>query len=986
MKKYLLSLLLILAYSPFLLQAQTTQAENNQSLTISSKITENEYALRTIKTILDNNQITGIETLLKQMPVTAEDITSKTTLLQSQKITIRQVKETETLAEAISKKMMQLTEQQQNLTAGRKQLQNIHQTIIGLEQLLKNPISQASISEQDKEKVNAFTQSIKQLEQEFSQRNEHLQQTLKQLQSSHQLLEQWYGSLSQYLDSSALEKNQAQTITELNKQMKTYQNKVDSVQERLFAEKSSLSLAEIEKLQYDIYENKTLAWLTKLDIELIQAIGQPFIIQKPELGNLSALSLPQLEQSAQVTEQVFTQLNDLQERLKAKQEEFKQYKELVGESKYLPAGFIQRQKAISYQKLQLKKRPKQLNHLITDKKQKQLFTRDGLYVDNHLAISIRNIGDSLVQVVYQIKISFQTLWRQILLYPYKILGLILLALGFAFIVVKLFSYLVATQKDEGMGMVDTLKKIAHVVRNQAYWVTFCLLITASVRVSEIPYPSDGIIRLIAYTFLALLLWVEIGTLSNKTNFFIHQFFRLRSIIATILAISVLLYGVAYMSSVEKSIVELYEKLLMLALAVFVWEYKKDLDNSLLREKEKPANKVYQLYLRALGMLPWLVIVTCLLSLLGFGKLAWLILSYIGFIILYLVGVTVGFVVINYLRKKLKLYSIKKFEHGAFVAQDIVSPLSMIAKMVWFLLATTVLFGVVGWDSNSYLIALLLYILGYVLFSFGKTAITPMTIILFILAIYFIFRLAKWFRTFGYHWLYSRVGDLGVRSSLSIFSQYLVVLAGVLITLNILGIDLTSLAVFAGALGVGIGLGLQDIAKNFISGILLLIERPLRSGDWVAIDGSEGIIKSIGMRAITMETFDKQEVIIPNGHAINNSFTNYTHSNSVTRTVLYIGAGYDSVPEKVIQTLSDAIGQTEGVLKDPEHKVVMWEYADSSINYRIQYYINVDNTHKWTVKTAVLKAIWHAFKAEGIEIPFPQRDIHFRDLLTTKTIE
>lgn len=195
-----------------------------------------------------------------------------------------------------------------------------------------------------------------------------------------------------------------------------------------------------------------------------------------------------------------------------------------------------------------------------------------------------------------------------------------------------------------------------------------------------------------------------------------------------------------------------------------------------------------------------------------------------------------------------------------------------------------------------------------------------------------------------------------------------------------------MAVFAGALGVGVGLGLQDIAKNFISGILLLIERPLRSGDWVAIDGSEGTVKSIGMRAITIETFDNQEVIIPNGNAISNSFTNYTHSNSLIRTVLYVGAGYTCDPEKVIQILNQILSHTDAILTEPRHQVVMWEYADSSINYRIQYYIDLNNTGLWETKTAVLKAIWYAFKANDIEIPFPQRDINFRNLLATGVID
>jgi potassium efflux system protein len=129
----------------------------------------------------------------------------------------------------------------------------------------------------------------------------------------------------------------------------------------------------------------------------------------------------------------------------------------------------------------------------------------------------------------------------------------------------------------------------------------------------------------------------------------------------------------------------------------------------------------------------------------------------------------------------------------------------------------------------------------------------------------------------------------LHNSLAIFSQYAIILLGVLIGLNLLNINLTSLTVFAGALGVGIGLGLQNIANNFVSGLILLMERPVRILDWVTISNHEGKVSRIGMRFLTVTTWDNQDVIIPNADLISTPFTNWTLSDALVRTIFVVGS-------------------------------------------------------------------------------------------------
>ncbi len=221
-------------------------------------------------------------------------------------------------------------------------------------------------------------------------------------------------------------------------------------------------------------------------------------------------------------------------------------------------------------------------------------------------------------------------------------------------------------------------------------------------------------------------------------------------------------------------------------------------------------------------------------------------------------------------------------------------------------------------------------------------------------------------------------DAGVRDSLKRLLHYAVLVVGVYVALAFLGFDLRNLTLLAGALGVGIGFGLQNIVNNFISGLILLFERPVRPGDLVVIGGQEGIVKAIGLRSTVLETFESSEVIVPNSELIAQRVTNWTLSNTQTRIAIPVGVAYGSDLEKVLRVLEETARAHPGAMKEPRPTAVFGGFGDSSIDFEVRLW--VDSLDKrLTVRGEVALALAQRLRAEGIEIPFPQRDLHLRSV-------
>jgi potassium efflux system protein len=221
-------------------------------------------------------------------------------------------------------------------------------------------------------------------------------------------------------------------------------------------------------------------------------------------------------------------------------------------------------------------------------------------------------------------------------------------------------------------------------------------------------------------------------------------------------------------------------------------------------------------------------------------------------------------------------------------------------------------------------------------------------------------------------------DTGVQYTVSTTLHYIILILAGLIALSILGFPLTNLALVLGALGVGIGFGLQNIVNNFFSGLILLFERPIKVGDMLVIDGQWGLVKEIRVRSTIFETFDRYVLVIPNSELVSNKVLNWTHYGAgINRMTLKVGVSYNSDVRQVTQLLTEVCQANPRVVPQPPPQIFFEVYGDSSLNFNIWVHLKTPSdripaTHELN------SAIFETFRQHGIEIPFPQRDLHIKD--------
>lgn len=219
-------------------------------------------------------------------------------------------------------------------------------------------------------------------------------------------------------------------------------------------------------------------------------------------------------------------------------------------------------------------------------------------------------------------------------------------------------------------------------------------------------------------------------------------------------------------------------------------------------------------------------------------------------------------------------------------------------------------------------------------------------------------------------------DTGLQNSISTMFVYLGVVAAGLLALAQIGINLQNIAFVAGALSVGIGFGLQSVVSNFVSGIVLLAERPLRVGDMIEVKGESGYVRRISVRSTEIETFDRSNVIIPNSELITNVLTNWTHANTLGRIKLKVGVSYDSDPHQVQKILLDAANTHPQVVKAPAPAVLLLGFGVYALEFELLCVVgNVDISG--TVKSDIFFRILEEFRAAKIEIPIPQQEYRLR---------
>ncbi|MBL0713379.1 MAG: mechanosensitive ion channel [Desulfosarcina sp.] len=218
-------------------------------------------------------------------------------------------------------------------------------------------------------------------------------------------------------------------------------------------------------------------------------------------------------------------------------------------------------------------------------------------------------------------------------------------------------------------------------------------------------------------------------------------------------------------------------------------------------------------------------------------------------------------------------------------------------------------------------------------------------------------------------------ERGLKDSILTISSYLGWGLGLLLALGVLGVNATSLAVVFGAMSIGIGFGLQNIFNNFISGLILLFERPIQVGDYIEINGLWAEVKKINVRATVVQTFDNASVIIPNSDLISQQVTNWSFKDKRMRRQIEVGVAYGSDIDLVQKTLLGVARETPEVLKYPRPDVLFIDHADSALVFRLRIWTHVG--HYWQIPSQIRCEIDRRFRQLGIEIAFPQQDLHIR---------
>lgn len=268
------------------------------------------------------------------------------------------------------------------------------------------------------------------------------------------------------------------------------------------------------------------------------------------------------------------------------------------------------------------------------------------------------------------------------------------------------------------------------------------------------------------------------------------------------------------------------------------------------------------------------------------------------------------------------------------------------------------------------------------FTVGSLTVTPSRLLVAVAAFALLLVVSGWLRIqFERKWLPRTRMERGAREAMVTIVGYAGGVVAILVALSISGFSFTNLAIVAGALSVGIGFGLQNIVNNFVSGLILLFERPVKTGDWIVVGNTEGYVRRIRIRSTQIQTFDRADVIVPNSDLISSQVTNWMLYDTTGRIKVPVGVAYGSDTQKVKRILEEVARAHPDIITDDEEyplRVFFLQFGDSALNFELRVHIrNIDK--RLQVISDLHFAIDAAFRHEGVEIPFPQRDIHVKHL-------
>ncbi len=384
--------------------------------------------------------------------------------------------------------------------------------------------------------------------------------------------------------------------------------------------------------------------------------------------------------------------------------------------------------------------------------------------------------------------------------------------------------------------------------------------------------------------------------------------------------------------------------------IFKNKFKKKISNLL--EKLPEGGKKYFAILHIFYSLPFVFIIFTYVSL-PFLRGPTDILKFL----LPIAWALIVYYILNYLFSIIGLYS--KFP--------------ILKKLLFFVISILLFYYYLSKPSSSPV-----YWLLYPFFSIGGRKLSFINIIVSAIFLYLTFYIAKITKKLLVDRL---VKDLHLErdraENLLVIWQYLVISIGVIVSLNLIGIRLSSLLIIAGSLGVGIGFGLQTIVNNFISGIMLLIDRSINPGDIVTVDNDIGRVIHIGTRYTLIRTFDSQDILVPNYKFMETKVINWTRSGLDLRVHIPFSISYDADPEKAKEIVLKIARSHHRVMAYPPPEILFLEFGASSLNFELLVWISDLTLGVKTLKSEFNYLIFKAFKENGIEIPYPQLDVHLK---------
>lgn len=269
------------------------------------------------------------------------------------------------------------------------------------------------------------------------------------------------------------------------------------------------------------------------------------------------------------------------------------------------------------------------------------------------------------------------------------------------------------------------------------------------------------------------------------------------------------------------------------------------------------------------------------------------------------------------------------------------------------------------------------IIHYQLFTINQTPITLGSVaVFFFLFAAFVVISRLLVKTIASRVLQKLNIDRSLQYTLERTLQYLLLVLAAIVALEFIGISLSGLAVVFGFLSVGIGFGLQNVTSNFVSGLIILFERHIKVGDRISVGDTEGDVTAINLRSTTVRSIKNISIIVPNSEFISKNVINWSHGEKRVRIDIEVGVSYDSDLDVVLRCLREVAEECDGVLKEPKPDVLLDGFGDSAWNMRLRCWL-ADPKGRPVVRSEINCAIVRKFRENGVEIPFPQRDLHMR---------